>query len=145
MTLKGTLIGFDYGERRIGVAVVDTAFPVPRALAVIDGDSNAARFAAIDKLAAEWQPAGFVVGEPRHSNGSPHAVAMLAGKFARRLAARYHRPVLLVDETLTSVEAARRIRENGGRAARGSEVDAVAAEIILQSYLDDPSHAHAAS
>jgi putative Holliday junction resolvase len=70
---------------------------------------------------------------------------MLAGKFARRLAARYHRPVLLVDETLTSVEAARRIRENGGRAARGSEVDAVAAEIILQSYLDDPSHAHAAS
>ena len=138
MTFAGTLIGFDYGERRIGVAVVDTVFPFARALTVIWEESNERRFEAIDRLEAEWRPVAFVVGEPHHSDGSPHEIARLAGKFARRLSARYKRPVVMVDETLTSAEAESQIREAVNRPARTAEVDAVAAAIILQSYLDHP-------
>ena len=145
MTFEGTLIGFDYGERRIGVAVVDTVFPFARALTVIREDSNERRFAAIDRLEAEWHPVAFVVGEPRHSDGSPHEVARLAGKFARRLSARYKRPVVMVDETLTSAEAQAQIREAAHGPARAADVDAVAAAVILQSYLDHPEgRAHVA-
>jgi len=146
VTLQGTLIGFDYGERRIGVAVVDTGFPFARALTVIREDSTEGRFAAIDRLEAEWRPVAFVVGEPRHADGSPHAIARLAGKFARRLSARYKRPVVMVDETLTSAEAGARIREAAHRPERAADIDAVAAAIILQSYLDHPEgRAHVAA
>jgi putative Holliday junction resolvase len=140
VTFAGTLIGFDFGERRIGVAVADTGWPHARAIGVIRGSTNDARFAAIDKLEREWRPVAFVVGQPRHADGSPHELARLASKFGRRLAARYRVPVVLVDETLTSVEAQAQIRDEGSRPRRGaqSEVDAVAAKIILQSYLDDP-------
>jgi putative Holliday junction resolvase len=145
VTVSGTLIGFDFGERRIGVAVGDTAVGIARPVGVIAEPTNAARLAAIDRLEATWQPAAFVVGQPRHADGSEHAVGLLAAKFARRLAARYHRPVMLVDETLSSAEAERHIREAAERKMRTAEVDAVAAQVILQSYLDDPSHAHAAA
>ena len=133
----GTLIGFDFGERRIGVAVLESALGLARALTVIEAQSNAARFEAIDRIEAQWRPAAFVVGQPKHADGSVHAVAQLAAKFGRRLAARYQKPVMLVDETLSSAEAESRIREEG----RVDEVDAVAAEIILQSYFDHPAHA----
>ena len=135
--LQGTLIGFDFGERRIGVAVLETALGLARALTVIKAQSNEARFAAIDRIEAEWQPAAFVVGQPKHADGSVHEVAQLAAKFGRRLAARYRKPVMFVDETLSSVEAESRIREG----QRDDGIDAVAAEIILQSYFDHPAHA----
>jgi putative Holliday junction resolvase len=139
VTFAGTLIGFDFGERRIGVAVADTGWPHARAIGVIRERTNDARFAAIDRLEREWRPVAFVVGQPRHADGSPHELARLASKFGRRLAARYRVPVVLVDETLTSVEAQAQIRDEGRRRpAAQSEVDAVAAKIILQSYLDDP-------
>jgi len=106
VTVSGTLIGFDYGKRRI---------------------------------------AAFVVGQPRHSDGSEHEVAKLAGKFARRLSARYKLPVMLVDETLTSATAEAELRGVRTRAKRKGDVDALAASLILQSYLDDPGQAHAAA
>ena len=134
---QGTLIGFDFGERRIGVAVLETALGRARALTVIDAQANEARFAAIDRIDAEWKPAAYVVGQPKHSDGSVHEVAQLAAKFGRRLAARYRKPVMLVDETLSSAEAESLIRET----RRTDGIDAVAAEIILQSYFDHPAHA----
>jgi putative Holliday junction resolvase len=136
-TPEGTLIGFDFGERRIGVAVLEPALGTARALAVIEASSNQARFEAIDRIDSQWQPAAFVVGQPKHADGSVHPVAQLAAKFGRRLAARYRKPVMLVDETLSSAEAQSRVRDE----QRDIGVDAVAAEIILQSYFDHPSHA----
>ena len=144
MTISGTLIGFDFGERRIGVAVGETSVGIASAVGVIQEASDAARLAAIDRLEAEWHPVAFVIGQPRHADGAEHAVARRAARFARRLQARYRRPVMLVDETLSSVEAERRLRETGSKGAR-AELDAAAAAVILQSYLDDPSHAHDAS
>jgi putative Holliday junction resolvase len=134
--IRGTLLAFDFGERRIGVAVGETATRISNPLSTIDAGANAARFASIEKLVSEWKPVAFVVGQPRHADGTPHAVALLAAKFARRLAARFELPVFLVDETLTSSAAESQLRESG---SRNGDVDALAAALILQSYLDDPA------
>ena len=144
--VSGTLLGFDFGERRIGVAVGETSTAIASPLTAIVAEANDARFAAIESLVREWRPCGFVVGRPRHADGAPHPVAALASKFARRLAARYGLPVFFVDATLTSAEAERSIRETRTRAGRSGDVDALAATLILQSYLDSPdAHEHIAA
>jgi putative Holliday junction resolvase len=135
--LSGTLLGFDFGARRLGVAVGETATRLAHPVAAIAEEATEARFAAIERLVGEWHPAGFVVGLPRHADGGEHEVARLAGKFARRLQARFGLPVAFVDETLTSAEAASRLRDAGARPAGKGELDAHAAAVILQSYLDD--------
>jgi putative Holliday junction resolvase len=135
--LSGTLLGFDFGEKRLGVAVGETATRLAHPIAAIAAEANEIRFAAIERLVAEWRPAGFVVGLPHHADGGEHEVARLAAKFARRLTARFGLPVVFVDETLTSVEAEARMREAGGRVNRNGDVDAHAAAVILQSFLDD--------
>ena len=142
-TPSGTLIGFDFGERRIGVAVGETGTGIANPLRAIDAAANDERFREIEKLVSEWRPAGFVVGRPRHADDSEHAVAKLAEKFARRLAARYRVPVVMVDETLSSASAEESLRGSRAGAKKKGDVDAVAAAIILQSYLDDPAHARA--
>jgi len=135
--VAGTLIGFDFGAKRLGVAVGETATGLAHPVAAIAEEANGPRFDAIARLVAEWHPAGFVVGLPRHRDGGEHEVARLAGKFARRLSARFGLPVAFVDETLTSAEAASRLREAGARGAGRGDLDAHAAALILQSYLDD--------
>ena len=135
--MEGTLIGFDFGSRRIGVAVGETSTRIASPLTAIEGEANEARFEAIGRIVDEWRPKGFVVGRPRHSDGSEHTVAKLAEKFARRLQARYGVPVAFVDETLTSAEAEATLRATRTRAGRKSDVDAMAATLILQSYLDE--------
>jgi putative Holliday junction resolvase len=146
VTVSGTLIGFDFGERRIGFAVGETATGIANPLGAIDATANEVRFREIEKIVAEWRPVAFVVGRPRHADDSEHAIARLAEKFARRLAARYHLPVAFVDETLTSATAQAHLRETRTRAPRKSDVDALAAAIILQSYLDSPeTHDHLAA
>jgi putative Holliday junction resolvase len=136
VTASGTLIGFDFGERRIGVAVGETSTRIANPLGAIEESANEARFRAIGRIVDEWQPKGFVVGIPHHSDDSEHAVAKLAEKFARRLEARYNLPVEFVDETLTSAIAESQLRETRTRKGRKSDVDALAAAMILQSYLD---------
>ena len=136
--ISGTLIGFDFGAKRIGLAVGETSTGIANPLGAIEAEANEARLLEIDRLVAEWHPVAFVVGEPHHSDGSPHEVARLAAKFARRLAARYRIPVVMIDETLTSATAEAQLRGTRTRASRKSDVDALAAAIILQSYLDEP-------
>ena len=138
MTVSGTVLGFDYGAKRLGVAVGETSTRIASPLGAIEAEANDTRFAAIDRYVDEWKPVAFVVGQPKHSDGSPHEVARLAGKFARRLAGRYKREVMLVDETLTSAIAESELRGTRTRAGRKSDVDALAAMIILQSFLDHP-------
>lgn len=135
--MEGTLIGFDFGSRRIGVAVGETSTRIASPLGAIEGEANDARFDAIGRIVDEWHPAGFVVGLPRHADGSEHAVAKLAEKFARRLQARYGVPVAFVDETLTSADAEASLKTTRTRAGRKSDVDALAATLILQSFLDE--------
>jgi putative holliday junction resolvase len=136
--VSGTVIGFDFGAKRIGLAVGETSTRIANPLGAIEAEANEARLREIDRIVAEWHPVAFVVGEPHHADGSEHQVAKLAGKFARRLAARYGIPVVMVDETLTSATAEAQLRDTRTRAPRKSDVDALAAAIILQSYLDEP-------
>ncbi len=136
--VSGTLLGFDFGARRIGVAVGETSTRIASPLGAIVGPANGLRLRAIDALVHEWKPAAFVVGRPRHADGAEHAVAKLAEKFARRLAARYCLQVRFVDETLTSAVAESQLRGSRTRARREGDVDALAAALILQSFLDAP-------
>jgi putative Holliday junction resolvase len=136
--VSGTILGFDFGEKRVGIAVGETATGIASPLAAVEESANEPRFEAIGRVVKEWSPVAFVVGLPKHADGAPHAVAKLAQKFGRRLAARYGLPVMFVDETLTSATAEAQLRDTRTRASRKSDVDALAAAIILQSYLDAP-------
>jgi putative Holliday junction resolvase len=137
--MTGTVLGFDFGTKRIGIAVGETLTGIASPLGAIEGEANDTRFTAIAKYVEEWKPVGFVVGRPRHGDGSEHAVARLAEKFARRLRERHKLPVVFVDETLSSATAEAELRGRRTRAARTTDIDAMAAAIILQSFLDSPA------
>lgn len=138
MQTAQTILGFDFGEKRIGVAVGNTITSQAQALTTLHVESNVARLGAIEKLVAEWQPASFVVGQPEHADGHPHEVAHLAKKFGNRLREKFCLPVEYVNETLSSNEASSLLAARGVRGiAQKAEIDAVAAQVILQSYLDE--------
>jgi putative Holliday junction resolvase len=135
--MGGAVLAFDFGGKRIGVAIADTALAIAHPLPAIHAEANAARFAAIAALIAEWKPAQLVVGEPRHADGGEHEVARLARKFAQRLHGRFNLPVALVDEALSSAAAAEKLRAGGGDPHdRDGALDSLAAAEILQTWLD---------
>ena len=138
MKPDATVLAFDFGTRRIGVAMGNTLMRVAHPLATIDAPATPARFAEIAALIAEWQPARLVVGLPVHADGTPHAMTTRAKTFARALEARFALPVALVDERFTTqaAESALATAGRGGRAARAAR-DEAAAQIILQQWLDD--------
>lgn len=140
--MPDTLLGFDFGERRIGVAVGNTIVGIAHPLQTIDTESNDERFKRIASLIEEWQPAGLVVGLPAHLDGTEHDLSRLCRKFANRLHGRFNLPVTLVDERLSSAEASQSLKEAGiGGRKQKPMLDQVAAQHILQSFLD--RHAHA--
>jgi putative Holliday junction resolvase len=134
-----TILAFDFGLGRIGVAIGTTRLRTARALTTIDAEDNARRFAAIGALIDEWQPERLVVGLPLHADGTPHDMTARARRFARQLEGRYGIAVVAVDERYTTELARSALRDagRGGREDRGLR-DAVAAELILQAYLDTP-------
>ena len=130
------MLAFDFGEKRIGVAVGDLELRIPHPLATIAAEDNATRFAEIGKLIAEWQPAKLVVGLPMHADGTEHEVSRLARRFAHRLEGRFGLAVTLVDERLTSRSAESRLREAGVRGDKmKTSLDAAAASEILAAHF----------
>jgi putative holliday junction resolvase len=140
MTLarEATVLAFDFGTRRIGVAVGNTLVRVAHPLATIESEANEARFAAIEALIAEWQPGELVVGIPVHADGTAHDMTLRARRFARQLAGRFRLPVVEVDERHTTEAAQSQLAQAGlgGRRGRGHR-DEVAAQLILQAYFDE--------
>jgi putative holliday junction resolvase len=134
---QGYVLAFDFGERRIGVAIGEHLLGMAHPLMTIDTEANDERFRIIGELIAEWQPQRLVVGLPFHMDGEEHALTQLSRKFARRLTGRFGLPVSLVDERLTSAEASHSLKQAGisGRKQKGM-LDQVAAQHILQSYFD---------
>ena len=122
-----TVLAFDFGLKRIGVAVGEpelrTAHPLP-AIA-------APGFDAISRLITEWQPAQIVVGLPVAANGE-HPLAKRVERFARQLEGRFRLPVARVDERYSSVEAESRLR-----GVKNKSIDSVAAQLILEQYFDE--------
>ena len=131
---EATVLAFDFGTRRVGVAVGNTLVRVAHPLATIDEEASAPRFDAIAALVAQWQPQLLVVGVPLHADGTEHAMTVQARRFARRLHGRFGRPVVEIDERYTTQAAQSDVRGDG-RAGRASR-DAVAAQLILQAYFD---------
>ncbi len=139
---QGTVLAFDFGEKRIGVAVGEWALRQAHPLTVIRSEANAERFARIAELLREWQPVGLVVGVPLALDGTPHAMTARCTRFANQLRGRFGLPVETAEERLTSVEAEERLRE-AGHNARGARdhIDAMAAQIILQCHFERPAAA----
>ena len=134
---SGAVLAFDFGEKRIGVAVGDLELRIAHPLTTIADEDNASRFAAIGALVQEWRPARFVVGLPSHADGTEHEMSRLARRFAQRLEGRFGIPAAFVDERLTSVAAESRLRESGTRPDRiAGALDAAAAQEILQAYFN---------
>jgi putative Holliday junction resolvase len=117
------VLGFDFGARRVGVAVGNDFTRQARPLAVID-DEGDVRWRRIGELIAAWQPARLVVGIARHPDGTPHELTVRCERFARQLEGRFRLPVARVDERYSSAVTA------GGR-------DDEAAAVILQQWFDE--------
>lgn len=140
--IQGTVLAFDFGEKRIGVAVGDTLLRLAHPLETISEESNDRRFAAITELCAQWHPVLLVVGLPLYPDGTEHETTALCRRFARRLEGRMGLKVALVDERYSSAAAAEYLKDiqvYGTR--RKAALDQVAAQTILQSFLDNPQHA----
>lgn len=135
--INGTVLAFDFGEKRIGIAVGETLIKTANALTTIDTELTDARFAAINLLIIEWQPKLLIVGLPTYLDGTEHKITQLSKKFAQRLEGRFNLPVMMIDERLSSAEASQHLSEAGikGREQKAL-IDAVAAQVILQSYFD---------
>jgi putative holliday junction resolvase len=141
----GTVLGFDVGARRIGVAVGSAFGHGARALAVVDVRAHGPDWPAIDRLHKEWRPDGFVVGDPMTLDGGDQPIRTFAHAFAGQLRSRYSLPVVLVDERASSIEAAQRFaadRAQGRRRRRDADaLDAVAAAVIIERWLAAPQDA----
>lgn len=119
---NSTVLAFDYGERRIGVAVGNTLTKTAEPLKIIQVKNKDKTFEFIELLIREWQPEILVVGLPMHPDGGEHAVTLKVKKFSNQLRSRFNLRVLLIDERYTSVCVV-----DGN--------DALAAQLILAQYL----------
>jgi putative Holliday junction resolvase len=130
----GTLLGFDYGPRKIGVAVGQTVTRTASPLAILRAVREQPDWNGISRLIDLWRPEALVVGLPFNMDDSEAEPAPLARRFARRLEGRYGLRVILVDERLTSLEALGRLR---GKSKNTSDLDAMAAKLILETWLSE--------
>lgn len=129
--MEETVLAFDFGLKRIGVAVGNTVLRRGQPLTVIAAESNAGKFAAIGELIDEWRPARLVVGLPLHPDGAEHEMTRRCRRFANQLSGRYGIETVLVDERYSSAVLT---------SERGRPDDAEAAAIILQQYFDESSN-----
>lgn len=143
--LSGTLLAFDFGMKRIGIAVGNTIAHTSRPLTTLHGEENEPRFSAIAALIQEWQPVALIVGLPCNVDGTPHEMTRLSRRFANRLKGRFNLTTILVDERYTSASASTQLNEMGIRGIKQKPmIDQVAAQLILQAYFDEPTMAHLA-
>jgi putative Holliday junction resolvase len=132
----GCILAFDFGEKRIGVAVGDTTVRIAHPLQQIAFEDNRRRLEAVSRLVEEWRPARLVVGVPAAASERDHPLASAARRFARRLSARFDRPVDLIDEDLSSWEASRKLTAAGIPARRQKPLlDSQAACEILERWF----------
>src|SRR3990170_1473498 len=130
-----TFICFDYGEKRIGMAVGQAVTRTATPLVIIPVHNGTPEWGRISEVLDQWRPDALLVGHPLHMDGTRQTLTSLAERFSRSLAGRYQLPVFLADERLSTAEAKTRTG-SGSRDA----VDAIAAQVILEGWLLDPSY-----
>jgi putative Holliday junction resolvase len=134
-----TYLGFDFGNKKIGVAVGQTTTGTASPLQTIRSINQTPNWDIIGKLIEQWRPAGLVVGVSRQADGSDNPVTPRMLKFCRQLEGRYHLPVYQQDESLSTFEAKQMLFDDVGvNATKLWEVqDQQAAQLILQTWLND--------
>lgn len=128
-----TILGFDFGLKRIGVAVGNSILRQAQPLTIITAATNDDKFIAIAKLIADWEPDLAIVGLPLHPDGAEHEMTVRCRRFANQLHGRYGIQTVLVDERYSSAVL---------KQARGEFIDDAAAAIILQQYFDNHNNEH---
>jgi putative Holliday junction resolvase len=130
------VLAFDFGARRVGVAVGELAIGIAHPLQTLRAVSDRARLDVVAKLVEEWSPSLLVVGLPQHMNGDEHGLSDRCRRFAFKLERRFGLDVRLVDERLTSRAAAQSLASAGVHGHDQSELlDQVAAMHILETYF----------
>jgi putative Holliday junction resolvase len=133
-----TLLGFDYGTHKIGIAVGQTISATATPLATVRNRGQKPDWARIEAIIRDWQPEAAVLGLPHHMDDREESWAERVRRFARQLEGRFGLPVHLVDERLTSHDAERQLAAAGQRnTKRGDLVDAYAAKLILETWLNE--------
>ncbi len=133
--MKGTFLGFDFGTKYLGVAVGQSITQTARPLITLRVNNGIPRWEELDKIIDEWQPCALILGLAIQPDGSHSNTSKKAMKLGQQLQAHYQLPVHYIEERLTSVAANERVRENPQASAIERDLDAVAACIILESWL----------
>ncbi len=130
--IQGIVIGFDFGLKRIGVAIGQTITQTATPESIVKSKDGKPDWEHISKLFSEWRPSAILVGLPMRLNGEEQALTQPARKFGQRLSGRYNRPIFYIEEQLSSVEAEDRAMKNN---IKSKHIDDHAAQIILQNWL----------
>jgi len=137
-----TVLGFDVGAKRIGIAVGNCISMSAREVGVLDVFDNQVDWASLNRWIKEWMPQALVVGDPQTLDGSDQASRQRARKFAVEIGKRYQLPVEQIDERNSSIEAAQRFAEARRAGAKkrhqAASLDALAAVIIVERWLNEP-------
>ncbi len=133
-TNSRTLLGFDYGLARIGVAVGQELTSTATALITVRANDGKPDWDAISKLFEQWQPDEVVVGLPLNMDGSESELSRRAQRFGNQLHGRYNLPAHFMDERLSSLQAESELRGKSPKIKK-ADIDKVAAKIILESWL----------
>lgn len=138
--MTGTLLAFDYGLKRIGVAVGQALTGTASPLQAMTARDGAPDWDAIARLIEEWRPAAIVTGVPYNMDDSRQEMTDRAERFSRQLHGRFNLPVHLVDERLSSLEGEDRLRTARQQGRRGriakAEIDSAAACVLLETWLN---------
>jgi putative Holliday junction resolvase len=129
--MRNIILGFDFGLKRIGVAVGNGVTATASALAPLHANEGNPDWEAVRRLLEEWKPQRLVVGLPLNMDGTPSEMSARAERFARRLEGRFNLRCEMMDERLSTFEARGLIAESGSEASR----DSVAACLVLESWF----------
>ena len=133
----GAVLAFDFGAKRIGIAVGNLELGLAHPLVTIPNENKEECLRDIAQLIKEWEPVLLVVGLPVHPDGAEHELTRRSRRFARRLQTRFGVRTVLEDERYTSVSASAALDQASVKGRRQKQVlDQVAAQLILQSYFD---------
>ena len=132
-----SLMGFDFGTRSIGIATGQEVSGTASPLTSLKANEGIPDWVQLEKLLKEWQPDLLIVGLPLNMDGTEQEMTVRARKFGQRLHGRFGFQVEFKDERLTTTDAKARLLEQGGYKALGkSRVDAVSAQLILESWME---------
>lgn len=131
---RRTILGFDFGTKRIGIAIGQEVTGTANPLTTITAVKHKPNWESISKIIKEWQPDLLVVGLPVHMDGSEQAMTQAAKRFSNQLNGRYQIPIALMDERLSSNEAESILKEQSGFTDK-AQIDMISAQLILQSWM----------